>query len=63
MLFLVLLSTQTPVMSGEEDYSIKTGKIRTFGVVDYVLFSLVLAFSAVTGMFYAYKDRRQVTTR
>ena len=50
-------------MSGEEKYSINTGRIRTFGVVDFVLFSLVLALSAVIGMYYAFKDRRNVNTR
>ncbi|KAK7111789.1 hypothetical protein V1264_011365 [Littorina saxatilis] len=49
-------------MGGSEDYSINTGKIRTFGVVDYVMFSLVLLLSAVIGMYFAYKDRKQVTT-
>ena len=50
-------------MGGEDEYSIHTGKIRTFGTVDYVLFSLVLVLSALIGMFFAYKDRHQVTTR
>jgi hypothetical protein len=50
-------------MLDESEFSIRTGKIRTFGAVDYVLFSLVLLFSAAVGMFYAYKDRKNVTSR
>ncbi|KAK7113233.1 sodium-coupled monocarboxylate transporter 1-like [Littorina saxatilis] len=46
-----------------EPYSINTGEIRTFGTVDYVLFCLILALSAVIGMYYAFRDRKQVTSR
>ncbi|KAL8559128.1 hypothetical protein ACOMHN_046176 [Nucella lapillus] len=44
------------------DYSIQTGEIKTFGIVDYVMFSLVLVISSLIGVFYAIKDRHKVTT-
>ncbi|KAL8588987.1 hypothetical protein ACOMHN_065769 [Nucella lapillus] len=47
---------------GAEDYSITTGKIRTFGVVDYVLFSLVFGICGLIGVYYAFKDRNQNST-
>ena len=49
-------------MAGE-DYSFETGKIHGFTVVDYVLFGLMLAFSASIGIFYAIKDRNRATTK
>ena len=40
-------------------YSFETGKIHEFVVVDYVLFALMLVFSASIGVFYAIKDRNK----
>ncbi|XP_067672324.1 sodium-coupled monocarboxylate transporter 1-like [Haliotis asinina] len=48
-------------MSG--DYSIYTGQKRTFTIPDYVLFSLTLAISAGIGLFFAIKDRNNVTSK
>ncbi|XP_050390523.1 sodium-dependent multivitamin transporter isoform X2 [Patella vulgata] len=42
-----------------DDYSIITGKRKTFGVVDYVLFSIILIISAAIGFFFAVKDRKK----
>lgn len=49
-------------MAGE-GYSFETGKIHGFTVVDYVLFGLMLAFSASIGIFYAIKDRNRANTK
>ncbi|OWF51072.1 Sodium-dependent multivitamin transporter [Mizuhopecten yessoensis] len=46
-------------MDEEKKYSFQTGERNTFGVVDYVLFGLLLCVSAGIGMFYAIKDRRR----
>ena len=46
-----------------EDYSINTGIVKRFGVVDYVLFALTLLISCGIGVFYAIKDRNVVTTK
>lgn len=55
--------TSSGAMGGEDQYSINTSQIRTFAIADYVLFGAVLAFSACIGVYYAYKDRRQVSTK
>lgn len=47
----------------EGKYSFETGKIHGFSVVDYVLFGLMLAFSATIGVFYAIKDRKRSNTK
>ncbi|KAK7501544.1 hypothetical protein BaRGS_00007348 [Batillaria attramentaria] len=48
---------------GEEDkYSINTGQIRTFSVADYILFTEVLIVCALVGLYYAWRDRRHVST-
>ncbi|XP_048248390.1 sodium-dependent multivitamin transporter-like [Haliotis rufescens] len=44
-------------MSG--DYSIYTGKKKTFSVPDYVVFGLTLVTSAGIGLFYAIRDRNR----
>ncbi|XP_025093116.1 sodium-coupled monocarboxylate transporter 2-like isoform X2 [Pomacea canaliculata] len=44
------------------DYSINTGRVRTFGPVDYTLFVLTLLISAGIGIFYAIRDRKRNTT-
>lgn len=48
---------------GEGEYSFETGKIAGFSVVDYVLFGLMLVFSASIGVFYAIKDRNRANTK
>lgn len=44
-------------------YSFNTGEIAAFTVLDYVLFGLMLAFSALIGLFYAIKDRNKINTK
>ncbi|XP_067672712.1 sodium-coupled monocarboxylate transporter 1-like [Haliotis asinina] len=46
-----------------EDYSIITGKTKTFSVVDYVLFGLTLFISAAIGLVYAILDRRKLSSK
>ncbi|XP_067672713.1 sodium-coupled monocarboxylate transporter 1-like [Haliotis asinina] len=46
-----------------EDYSIITGKTKTFSVVDYVLFGLTLFISAAIGLVYAIIDRRKLSSK
>ncbi|XP_067672711.1 sodium-coupled monocarboxylate transporter 1-like [Haliotis asinina] len=46
-----------------EDYSIITGKTKTFSVVDYVLFGLTLFISAAIGLAYAIIDRRKLSSK
>ncbi|CAI9723615.1 sodium-coupled monocarboxylate transporter 1-like [Octopus vulgaris] len=46
-----------------KNYSFNTGKISTFGVLDYVIFSLTLMVSVAIGIFYAIKDRHQTSTK
>ncbi|XP_069123546.1 sodium-coupled monocarboxylate transporter 1-like isoform X2 [Argopecten irradians] len=46
-------------MDNNEGYSFQTGTKNTFGVVDYVLFALLLCVSAGIGLFYAIKDRKK----
>ena len=43
--------------------SFVTGIKNTFGVLDYVLFSLLLVVSAGIGLFYAIKDRKRQNTK
>ncbi|XP_060576697.1 sodium-coupled monocarboxylate transporter 1-like [Ruditapes philippinarum] len=45
-----------------DGYSIETGQKRTFGSLDYVLFSLMFCFSAAIGFYHAYKDRNKKKT-
>ena len=47
----------------EKSYSFDTKEIPGFTVVDYVLFGLMLAFSASIGIFYAIKDRNRANTK
>ncbi|KAL4235718.1 Sodium-coupled monocarboxylate transporter 1 [Mactra antiquata] len=42
-----------------EGYSIDTGEKRTFGTLDYVLFSLMFCASALIGFYHAYRDRNK----
>ena len=44
-------------------YSFETGNTPGFVVTDYVLFGLMLAFSASIGIFYAVKDRNKSNTK
>lgn len=44
-------------------YSFETGEKPDFHVVDFVLFGLMLAFSASIGIFYAVKDRNKKNTK
>ncbi|XP_046554446.1 sodium-coupled monocarboxylate transporter 1-like isoform X1 [Haliotis rubra] len=46
-----------------EDYSIFTGKTKTFSVVDYVLFGLTLFISASIGLVYAIIDRKKLSSK
>ncbi|XP_060075307.1 sodium-coupled monocarboxylate transporter 1-like isoform X1 [Ylistrum balloti] len=50
-------------MDEEGKYSFQTGERNTFGVVDYVLFALLLCVSASIGLFYAIKDRKNQNTK
>lgn len=45
-----------------EGHSINNGQIKAFSVADYVVFSLILAISAGTGLFYAIKNRDNVNS-
>lgn len=45
-----------------DGYSIDTGEKRTFGTVDYVVFSLMFCASAAIGFYHAYKDRHKKNT-
>lgn len=45
-----------------EEYSILTGEKRTFGTVDYVLFSLMFCASGAIGFYHAYRDRNKKNT-
>ncbi|XP_071106912.1 sodium-dependent multivitamin transporter-like [Haliotis cracherodii] len=44
------------------DYSIVTGYIKTFSVVDYVVFAVTLILSAAIGVYVAIRDRNNVST-
>jgi len=44
-------------------YSFETRQIPEFTTLDYVLFGLMLAFSAAIGIFYAIKDRNKQNTK
>ncbi|XP_046360175.2 sodium-dependent multivitamin transporter-like [Haliotis rufescens] len=44
------------------DYSIVTGYIKTFSVVDYVVFAVTLILSAAIGVYVAIRDRDNVST-
>ncbi|WAQ97427.1 SC5A6-like protein [Mya arenaria] len=44
-------------------YSFETKQLAPFAVLDYVLFGLMLAFSAFIGIFYAIKDRNRQNTK
>ncbi|XP_052824332.1 sodium-coupled monocarboxylate transporter 1-like [Octopus bimaculoides] len=46
-----------------KNYSFNTGKVSTFGVLDYVIFSFTLLVSVAIGIFYAIKDRHQTSTK
>ncbi|XP_071108384.1 sodium-coupled monocarboxylate transporter 1-like [Haliotis cracherodii] len=46
-----------------EDYSIYTGKTKTFSVVDYVLFGLTLLISTGIGLGYAIIDRKKLSSK
>lgn len=46
-----------------DDYSYNTGKVKEFGVWDYVLFVLTLVISAGIGVFYAIVDRKKNTPK
>ncbi|XP_048758260.2 sodium-coupled monocarboxylate transporter 1-like [Ostrea edulis] len=50
-------------MSNEKLFSFQTGKVTHFTTVDYVLFGLLLVFSAGIGLFFAIKDRRHNDTK
>ena len=43
-------------------YSFETGAIKTFHAVDYVVFAGIMSISAVIGLFFAVKDRKNTTT-
>ncbi|XP_045161682.2 sodium-coupled monocarboxylate transporter 2-like [Mercenaria mercenaria] len=40
------------------DFSIHTGMKREFGILDYILFSLLFVLSAAIGIYHAYRDRK-----
>ncbi|KAL8566599.1 hypothetical protein ACOMHN_054821 [Nucella lapillus] len=46
-----------------EDVSIITGKTKTFGVLDYVIFAAILVISASIGFYHAWKERRNQTLK
>ncbi|XP_071105136.1 sodium-coupled monocarboxylate transporter 2-like [Haliotis cracherodii] len=48
-------------MKVQGDYSITTGKIKTFGLADYGVTSAMLVVSAAVGIFYVIKDRHRGT--
>ncbi|XP_046352930.2 sodium-coupled monocarboxylate transporter 2-like [Haliotis rufescens] len=48
-------------MKVQGDYSITTGKIKTFGLADYGVTSAMLVVSAAVGIFYVIKDRNRGT--
>jgi sodium-coupled monocarboxylate transporter 8/12 len=50
-------------MTVSGDVSIITGKTKTFGVWDYVLFVAILVISAGIGFYHAWKDRRKQTVK
>lgn len=45
------------IMRVEGKYSFDTGKLKTFGVPDYILTAAIVVCSAAIGVFYAIKDR------
>ena len=51
------MEPEEPVFQG--DYSFNTGKLKQFGIPDYVMFVAVLVISAAIGFYFAWADRNK----